>query len=197
MYEPVVLQKQKQFIASFTDAEVESDPLTKIMKLSKSISFADEYIDTLSFGHSLYAKGESVYENDRDTIASLKGKLDEAKRDASMRVVVKNDSNGSIQRTLSTLLSKEGFILSDTSYAYVVTADVQQNKIKHEDTITATPGISVTVNNGSETIFNYSKNFDRISGFTEAGALVDSRIYAAIEKELNNTFIPEFQNSLK
>src|SRR5574344_1681006 len=43
--EPVVLPKQKQFFASYTDAEAESDPLTKIMKLSKSISSADEYID--------------------------------------------------------------------------------------------------------------------------------------------------------
>src|SRR5574344_126855 len=197
VYEPVVLQAQKKYLASYNAAVSESDPLKQIALLAKCDAPAETYVDTLDLAHALYAEGAAPYEADRNTIASLNEKATAAKLAATMRVVVKNDKDGRIARILSSLLSQQGYVLSSSSFAYVVSAEVQQNKKKFEDSITAYPDITVAINNGAETLFNYSKNFDRVSGFAEAEALVDSRIYSAIEKELNSSFIPEFQSSLQ
>jgi hypothetical protein len=197
IYESTVIQAQKNFLSLYKAADDEADPLKRCILLQNCKPSAEEYTKVLDFAHILYDSGEKIYTADRDKISSIDKELNETRMNAVMHVIVKNDKEGAVDRKLSSLLSNEGYMFSDREYAYIVQAVIETNKTKYADSVTADPGITVTINNGTETVFSYSKNLPRISGFLQAETLVDKKIYSAVEKELDASFVSEFQAALR
>ena len=116
-----------------------------------------------------------------------------------MLVTVTQDNENRIFRCMTGLLSEEGFVLTAKPFqaVYKVLVLVEPNKVRHGDMLTAAPGISVSLSNGTEQVFSYTKTLERISGFSEAEGFVDKKIYAALEDELRASFLTELRAILK
>lgn len=193
--EPKVQQAQKEFIALYNQAEKENDPFTKIKLLENCKPSAENYLSTLDFAHLLYEQGENKYISDRDLIGSIQEKIVNTKMNITMNVTVANDKDGKVSKKVSALLSNEGYVLTNKNYAYSVEVDVEQNKNVYSETVTADPTVAIKITNGKKVFFSYSKTLSHVSGFKEAEALVDKKIYSSIENELENSFIKEFNES--
>ena len=195
---PKLIQAQKSFSNQFDSADNESDPLKKIIRFSQLKPLAESFIDNLDFAAAIYPSGAESYKTEREKAARVDDELTSARMKSVMKIQVNGDYENRIVRCVSGSLAKEKFLLSDNEYAYLVDVNVEPNKIVHEDeenVITAVPGIIIAITNGTENIFTWSKTLKRISGFKDE--IVNKKIYIALEKEIEQSFMEEFKLNLK
>ena len=199
VYEGKIFSEREHFLSFFQTAQAEKDSLRRMLLLKKAGSAARNYLDTLDFARLLSPVKESAYAKDRAAIARLDIEWEKAKKEAVMSVTVKEDSAGIIFRCLTSLLAEEGFVLTPKAAqaVYTVRADIQPNKVRHAEMLTAEPGISIYIYSGAQQAFSYAKTLERISGFTEAEKLVDKKIYASLERELQASFLQELRTALQ
>ena len=199
LYEGRLLSEREHFQAFFKSAEDEQDYLKRMMLLKKADNASQNYLSALDFARLLSPAREAAYAKDRLAIARLESEWEKAKKEAAMYVTVKKDMSGRISRCMTALLAGEGFMLaaSPSQAVYTVLVEVEPNKMRHADMLTAEPGISVAIRNGDRQFFSYAKSLERISGFSEAEAFVDKKIYTALEEELLSSFLTEFRTALK
>ncbi|MCR5724255.1 MAG: hypothetical protein K6G80_04120 [Treponema sp.] len=199
LYKPQVLSHREAFSGYYDKVVKESDAFKKIKLLHACEEAADTFAADLDFMRMLSPASEPEFAADRKRLASLSLEMSKARLSATMRVSVKDDEENLILRSLTGLLSGAGYYLTDAGYAYQVNAVVERNITKHsaggETVLTATPGITVTVTNGVEKLFSYTRTFPRVTGFSEA--FVHKKLYAAIESELQNSFLQEFRAALE
>lgn len=198
IYEPKVNQKKEAFRVQFDSADEEPDSLKKILRIEKLLPVAEEFIDYLDFAAVIYPQSISSYEKDRNCAALIDEMLITARMDAVMKIEVTGDFENRIKRAVSELFTKENYMLSEREYEYIIKVLVEPNKILHpeeDNIVTANPGITIAISNGSENVFTYTKTLKRISGFNEY--TVDKKIYSNLENELKKSFLEEFTNSLK
>lgn len=197
MYESNVIQAKQTFYSIFNKANDEKDLLKKSVLLVKCKNAANEYVVTLDTGRVLYSSGVAKYEGDRDVLSSIDQQIISAKLNSIMKVSVKNDSYNKISYVVTSILRNQGYEVSDTNYLYLVTVVVKPNKVTHKDThsITAEPGITLTINNRQETVFAYAKTTEHVTGYSDAEKFVNNKIYSALEKELNSSLSDELNKS--
>lgn len=198
LYKPHVIQTKEAFLSYYDKAVKESDAFKKIKILHECEESAQDFLSDLEFTRLLSPQGVEEFASERKKASGLKELSSSARLAASMKVSVKDDDQNRISRAVSGLLSGEGYYLSDKNYAYLVNVVVEKNIEKHkdgDDTIfTSEPGLTISIANGSEKLFSYNKTMPRISGFSEG--FVNKKIYAALETEINETFIKEFKEAL-
>ncbi|MBR1721632.1 MAG: hypothetical protein IJ727_03980 [Treponema sp.] len=199
LYRPHVVSSQQSFLSYYDKADKESDAFKKIKILHACEESAETFASDLEFVRMLSPSALEEFASGRKKLAAMNEQMSSARLAASMKVSVKDDEGNRISRTVSGLLSGEGYYLSDRDYAYQVNVVVEKNFEKHKDgedtIIVSEPGLTITVSNGSEKLFSYNKSFPRISGFSEA--FVNKKLYAALESELNESFVKEFKAALE
>ena len=198
VFSPKVVQAQKAFRAQYDSADDEPDALKKLVRLRRAQPLAEDYADLLDFAHALSPERAAPYEADRARIAAVGEAMITARLEATMRVTVTGDLENRIKRKVSALLAAQNFVLSERGFAYSVAVTVERNKVvrsSDDNIITAEPGITVAVTNGSENIATYAKTFKRISGFSDE--FVDKKIFDALEKELDKSFADELQAAIE
>ena len=199
LYRPSLLSRREAFMAHYDQAAAESDPFKKIRLLHACQESGAAFQSDLDFLRLLAPAAEPDFAADRRRLAGLSQEMTAARLAARLCVRVQNDEEGRIERLLSAQLSGGGYYLSDSGYAYQVLAVIQPNLARHSldgDTVfTAQPGISIAVTNGREELFSYSKSLERISGFSQA--FVNKKLYAALEEEVQKSFLKEFKAALE
>lgn len=198
LYESQLFSSRERFFSFYKPAQNEKDPLKKMLLLKRTEDVAAEYRGVLDFARLLSPEKESRYAEDRVMMAQLERDKERAMADSVMRVVVSQDDSNRILRCVTELLAQEGFSLTDRKEkaVYEVHVVVEQNKALHDDMLTAEPGINVSIRSGAGQIFSYGKTCQRVTGFSAAEALVNKKIYAALEQELRSTFLPELRTAL-
>ena len=197
IYEKKLTQSKKEFDYLYDAAIKEEDLLKKISRLKSTNSSSQTFVTRLDFAQTLYPPSEEFYTADRDRIASIQSLMESARMNCVMNMIVSGDKDNRIRRIAESFFVSENFIISSKSYVYTVSVSVEPNKTYHEQSITAEPGITVAIHNGKENLFTYNKNLPRIAGFTEAEALVDKKIYDALESELNASFAQALREFLE
>lgn len=199
LYRPHILRDSQTFRSFYDSAAKESDAFKKIKILHNAEESAQIFADDLEFARILSPSGITEFAADSKKLAGMKEAMASARLAASMKITVKNDDGNRISRLVTSLLSGEGYYLSDREFAYLVNVNVEKNIKKHKDgddtILTSEPGLSITITNGSEKLFSYNKSFNRISGFNET--FVDKKLYSALEDEINESFVKEFKAALE
>ena len=195
IFESKVQQAQKEFFAKYNLCGKEKSSLSKMQLLSECIPVAEKYLDVLDFAHTLSPEGEKKYLADRETIAGISAQISDLKKHIVLRVSVSGDKDKRVERLVSQIISENGFSIS-ASGSDTVNVNVQQNKVFHgsgdSGTITAEPGVTIVLSSNGKNLFSYNKTLSRVTGFTQAEAFVDNKIYSAIETELKSSFAEEF-----
>ena len=199
LYEGHVISAQKRFHSAYDAAIRESDPLKRIVLLKQCAIPGEEYVEVLDYARLLSPRAEGAYAKEREAVAGVENRIALAKQEAVMRIVAKNDDTGRVSRMVETLFSQEGFLFTTKANqtVYEVLVSLESHKQTHGDMLTCEPEITVSVKNSAEIIFSYAKTLPRINGFAEAAALVDKKLYASVEQELNQSLISEFNSVIK
>ena len=198
IFESKVKQAQKEFYSHYEEIKKENSLLRKISLLKECKENSNSYLNVLDFAHTLYSTGESSYSEDRNLIASLDTQLLNAKRELSFSINVKDDKDSRIQKNISRIFSECGLNVSNIANACKVNVFVEKNKTYHgtgeQGTITANPSVSIYILDGENPLFTYEKSLNRVTGFSQAEAFVENKIYSAIEDELNSSFREEINS---
>ena len=196
-YEPKLLSAREEFFNIYNQAMAEKDLIKRIKLLESSKAPARNYDDYIFFSSALYDLGYKKYKGDLEITGGIEKEIVSARLKATMQLQVTNDNDNRIYRKVSEILGGQGFIFSDKNPAYKVIVNVEPNKNVYSESITADPGISIYITNGTETLLTYSKTVDRVTGFAAAEAFVNKKIYTALEEELDTSFPEAVKEILK
>ena len=99
-----------------------------------------------------------------------------------------------IRNCVKDILSNDGYFISDneSKIMHIVSVNINLNKHVSGESILSEPSVSINITNVQENIFAYSKNIQKISGFTEAESFLERKAYQAIEQEIQKSFLEEF-----
>lgn len=202
VFAPKLEKARREFYSFYTKAENEKDPFRKINRLKEAVAPGNDYLDLLDFAQLISPELASAYRNDINAIASIEEKIYSTRVDATMKIDVKNDLDNRVFSTLSALLGSEKIILSKNDYKYLMDANVDKNIVFHEIEdgeviITAEPIVNIVLRNrmNGDVVFSYTRDFDKITGYTES--FINKKVFSAIDKELNSSFIEEFKSFIK
>lgn len=194
IYEGTLIRLQKKFLSTYNTAEKETDAFKKIIRYSQCVSPAEKYSDSLDFARILYIRGAEKYSDDYDRISSIENKIISAKKSVQLNVKVINDSSNKIRNCVKDILSNDGYFISDneSKIMHIVSVNINLNKHVSGESILSEPSVSINITNAQENIFAYSKNIQKISGFTEAESFLERKAYQSIEQEIQKSFLKEF-----
>jgi len=196
-YEPVINQNKTAFYSFIESAEKEEDPFKRIAYLNEAKTAGQNYEKSILFSELLYKKGSTAYSGDRKILASLDEKISSISKNIAVNVVLAAGTDGQYKSILESIVSNTGFAVSSVKSNYDLIVTVNNNKQKYTDTIVANPEIKIEIKNSSFTFFTWTKTMDRVTGFAEAEALLDTKISRAVEKALRNEFEPVLANVMK
>lgn len=196
-FEPVINQDKNNFYAFIESAEKEEDPFKRIAYLNEAKTAGQNYEKSILFSEILYKKGSGAYSSDRKMLASLDEKISTVAKNVAMNVVLTKGTDERYKSILESLVSDNGFAVSSVKYNYDICVTVDNKKQKFSDTVVANPEIKIEIKNKSFSFFTWTKTMDRVTGFTEAEALLDTKITRAVEKALRSEFAPVLANVMK
>ncbi len=183
------------FMKEYQLASSQTDKLKQYFLFKSAKTKAVDFVVPYETGLLLnYAECKASYYEINEKVNSLSAIIKDLKMECTMNVVVKNDNSNTIQRTISSLLSGEGFAVQKEKAPYQVLVeciwDVVVAKDSYGETFTSYPGIEVVIQNSGNAIFSYSKTCGKTVAFDRNKNVVMS--YQKLEKELNSTFVKEF-----
>ena len=196
-YELVINQDKNNFYSFIESAEKEEDPFKRIAYLNEAKTAGQNYEKSILFSEILYQKGSAAYSSDRKILASLDEKISTVVKNIAMNVVLTKGTDERYKGILESIVSDSGFSVSSVKNNYDIIVSVDNKKQKFTDTVVANPEIKIEIKNPSFTFFTWTKTMDRVTGFTEAENLLDTKITRAVEKALRNEFGPAMKNVMR
>ena len=196
-FEPVINQDKNNFYSFIESAEKEEDPFKRIAYLNEAKTAGQNYEKSILFSEILYQKGSAAYSSDRKMLASLDEKISTVVKNIAMNVVLTKGTDERYKGILESIVSDNGFTVSSVKNSYDIIVSVDNKKQKFTDTVVANPEIKIEIKNPSFTFFIWTKTMDRVTGFTEAENLLDTKITRAVEKALRNEFGPAMKNVMR
>ena len=188
---------QKEFNASYKSAVGEKDLFTKISLLTQLKEKSVEYENALDFSHTLYPASDTLYEEDKNKIASLESIITEAKNKIFFQLKINNDSLNKITSLVSASINECGYKVVKQNAPYIIQVEIDLGKSYFTDSITANPSVSIIIFGNSKNIFTYEKSCQRITGFKDAENFVDKKIYDSLENEIKASLTNELKSVLK
>ena len=191
LYKPKISTLMDEFYNLYNIGINEPDLFKKIEWLEQSKPAGQKLKDTLDSIIFIYPDAYSIYENELDNIASIDGKVKEARNAIySMKIIVNKDYGNKIYDNISKIISNNGFTVSNNRYSYILSVDVDENMDIDEfsEIIAATPSITISLKNKltNEVSFTYTKEMEKVKGFSENK--VKGKIFDEIRSELDNSF---------
>ena len=197
VYERIVRDSRDKFRQFYDIAIAEKEPLRKIHALDSCDEHAADFLYKLENARLIQPGKEDVFLSDRKLAEGLELDKKAAMNSCVMYVDSKNDG-GQLSRYVTSVISGEGFSVSEKKVdaAYIVFINLDYGITSHGETITAEPGLTITVMTDKREVWKYSMNLAKQSGFSEAEALVKRKIIQSAVNEVNKNFDNEFQKFL-
>ena len=202
VFESRIQQAKELFDSYYKNASSETNPILKTASLKDCKAPAENYLSVLNFAHTLMPSYDSRYADERKRIASVDAEIAQLKNTLVFYLDVKGDSDSRIKAVVSKSITDCGYKVTDSvqgsakNSVCTVNVNVLPNKIYHEQTITANPSVEVKISGGAKTVFSYSRTLDRITGFKQAEAFVDKKIYDGLEGELKASLTQAVKDAL-
>ncbi|MCR5188493.1 MAG: hypothetical protein K6C97_06115 [Treponema sp.] len=198
LYEGTVSQAKNIFRSYYDKAAAEKDPLEKLELLSACKESGEDYLDTLQVSRLLYPTKESAFAGDRKLAEGLDQEMAACRKNCRMYVKASNKDGEKLKACVTKIVKDQGFYVgensSDAPYELLIDLDAGRNIFG--ETLTCQPELRVSlklVGSSSGDKLNYQKNLAKQSGFTAAQALVDRKILASAEEELNSSLAEELK----
>lgn len=154
-----------------------TEQLVKMARLTKKVD------------SNYFAEAEIFFER-------MKNAYQISKSNLIFKISVENDFEGMILRTLSDLLEDGGYSVSQTNGVCTLPVKVTVDKNQSSGGTFLYCGLVVNLATGTgEKIFSYSRNFPKKGAPTEQMAY--RRAYQAIQKELQDSFMAEFEQKIR
>lgn len=206
LYEGVVRDARNKFRDLYDKATSERDPIKKISLLAACDEPGADFLEKLKITRFIYPGKETAFAGDRKLVEGLELEKEACRMNSVMYVSANNDEGGRLVRCLSQIISAEGFIVTENraDAVYEVLIDLDFGKFVHGETITAEPGLSVVIRpvvrkgqsgEGSEKL-TYKRNLPKQTGFAAAESLINRKIIASAEEELNASLPKEFKRNI-
>ena len=196
IYENQIKISRQNFEAFYNKAQDENNYLKKISALKDCIPAADSYLSVLSFAHTLYPKSDANYEKDKETLTSIDSQIAQLKKSILFYMDIKGDSNNQIKDCLTNIFTKSGFTITETKSPYIIKVLVDSDKTYHEETITANPKVSLQILGQNTPFYSITITGSRVSGFKQAEAFVNKKIFDSLVSELKTQLPSELENKL-
>jgi hypothetical protein len=195
LYEGTVRDAKNKFHTFYDKAAAESDPIRKLSLLALCDQSAADFVETLEMARLILPGKESAYAADRKIAEGLELEKEACRINSVFYVNVTGagDEGVKLARCVSQIVSDAGFIVTSkrAEAVYEVLVELDMGKTVYGETLTAEPGISISIPNSGNKL-SYHKNLPKQSGFTAAQALVERKIIAAAEDEIKASFPLEF-----
>jgi hypothetical protein len=190
IYESKIGANMTVINALIRDAEGETEDLYVCGLLFRALRLAgltEEYIKTAIV---VDPQARGSYEASIGQIQRLRS-LYRSKRGALLFSVTTNgtDSTGRVERTLEQLLEGAGYTITGGGAPYTVSARLTVNEEALSSGVFFRSGIAVRIERENRALFSYSRNYPRYGHQSRDGAL--NRMFMAIEKDLEENFIPK------
>lgn len=154
-----------------------TEQLVKMARLTKKVD------------SNYFAEAESLFER-------MKNAYQISKSNLIFKISVENDFENMILRTISDLLEDGGYSVSQTNGVCTLPVKVTVDKNQSSGGTFLYCGLIVNLATGTgEKIFSYSRNFRKKGAPTEQMAY--RRAYQEIQKELQASFMPEFEEKIR
>ena len=199
MYKPTLLKTRLQFAKLYKAANDEIDFFKKVNLLKSAQKAGDIFIAHLDFAQLIKKDVYSLFKQDVDAVSNVQVLLKQAQNNAAIKVSVNDDFGSKLYDFVSKVVSDNGFIVSNNKNQYVINVDLDNNKLVDSSSgiISITPSLTINLENneGTDSSFTYTRNFETFKAFHEE--TVEKKAWAAIEAELKDSFDREFKNFLK
>ena len=177
-------------------AEDYNNPILGIYAAEKGVVIAEVTSELLKMARIVKKVNDSYFLETENFIQRIYSALEICKQNLVFTLTVENDYEDMVYLTLSDLLENNGYNLSKTDGVCSVFVTVTVDKEENSAGIFLYCGISVEGKTGTgETFFSYSRSFPKKGAKQESFAY--KRAFQEIQKELNETFIQEFNAKLK
>lgn len=106
----------------------------------------------------------------------------------------KNNSNSArnVKSLIENIITDKEYKVSSSNVHYDVIITLDDGKERKDDVIIAIPEISIEIKSKTSTVLTFSRTLPRQTVFAEAEKLFDSKISKALEKVLEEEFVPAF-----
>lgn len=198
LYEGSVSQAKNIFRSYYDKAAAEKDPLEKLELLAACKESGEAYLDALQISRLISSAKESAYAGDRKLAEGLDQEMVACRKNCRMFIKASNQDGEKLKACITKIVKDQGFYVgensSDAPYELLIDLDAGRNIFG--ETITCQPELRVSiklVGSSSGDKLNYQKNLAKQTGFTAAQALVDRKIIASAEEELNSSLAEELK----
>ena len=174
------------------NAETYENPFYCIPAIQQGIRISRMTTTLLKNIKTLKIKNEDFSET-QVLIERMYNAQEQTKSKMTIRLVVENDRNALIYRTISQLIEQKGISLSQDNGSCILKAVVNQNRIENDAGVFVTLGIIITAHNEQDdVIFSYTRSFPRQGAPVDYEDTAWRKAYDQIQQELQESFIQEF-----
>ena len=196
-YKQNISYNTKQLEALIPFAEQTDNPFYCAPAIKKGIVIARYTSQLVKNIITIYPDANADYAKTEQLIKRMTNAYKNSRNTLSVNLEIERDWNGTVYRTLSTLLEQNGISITRTPVQCNMKASITPNRIENDAGIFLTCGIIVNVYNASaENIFSYTREFEREGAPREYEEVAWRKAYNTITDELNNSFLQEFNTRL-
>jgi len=185
--QPKLDKVQQIFPTTYKNAISLNDNLKKIIAIQKAQKILNDFYDAYDFAIAVAPEKAKSY-SELDILATESfSKLDKLKSEIKIYINVIGDINNQIFDKISACLSKENFSITnfnDSNYEAKATVNIKTTK--NPSTYQANPSITIEIFSNNKTVYSYSKQLDKVSGFDEE--TVYRRSYMNLCNAIENDF---------
>ena len=186
--QPKLDKVQQIFPTTYKNAISLNDNFEKIIAIQKAQKILKDFYESYDFAIAIAPERAKLY-SELDILATESfSKLDKLKSEIKVCINVISDINNQIFNKLSDCLSRENFSITnsnDSNYEAKATANIKI--IKNPSTYQAIPSITIEIFSNNKTVYSYSKQLDKVSGFDED--TVYRRSYMNLCNAIENDFL--------
>ncbi len=172
-YKPQIEVSKNTFSLFYKNAEKETDSFARLSLYKKAWEQGKILLQKLEYGRIINPKEESAYQNERDEISKIPADFESSKQKCAVFISVENDYNKIMQTALSSVLSKNGFLVVKNKSEANYTAKIQiDNNVFGENPFSIKPNLDLKIiSEEKRTVFSYEAEAEqKFLGYTMESA---------------------------
>ena len=196
-YRPTLQNARGRLFAFYDLAEKNDDPLSKLFLYSQSSQYEKDFYTCYSFATIISKELTSqYYGQDSNYVASINSKLSQEKSNCTFAIKVSGDVQNIIYQKIKDELSREGYTVRNENEKaiYSVKAVIQLDDMIMNSLHVIKPGIELTIEGKTISLFSYAKQQKNVSGINED--ITKVKAVRSLSDELQLSFIQEFNEKL-
>ena len=173
-----------------------NNPFSAFEAAKEAIPIADETIPIIHAARLFKSVGSDYFSESIARIQRTYSAYLRASENRTVILFVDNDFNGIVYNEIAKLLEKENCTVSSADGLCKLLVNVEPNREDFPAGIFIHASLNAVLKNGkNETIFSYSRNFEKKGAKTEQ--LAYRLAFMEIQSELNSSFLEEFNKQTK